>query len=151
MTKWFDNQNEATQRGEGSGREYKSQSSQHTAKVLTAKAQHANWPIGTPPPPPSYCCSLVQTNWVAHCLTMTAAVWKPCSTMFCTILDTEGNQMGIKYSIEGFIKYLIINTVGNSKRGLTDLDASERSLEKSRMTTCRINPVPQSTVKLMYI
>ncbi len=59
--------------------------------------------------------------------------------------------MGIKYSMEGFIKYLIINTVGNSKRGLTDLDASGRSLEKSRMTTCRINPVPQSMVQLMYI
>ncbi len=25
--------------------------------------------------------------------------------------------MGITYSMEGFIKYVIINTVGNSKRG----------------------------------
>lgn len=44
MGEWQnDNQNKATQRGEGSGREYKTQSSQHPAKVLTAKAQHANW------------------------------------------------------------------------------------------------------------
>ncbi len=34
------------------------------------------------PAPLSYCCSLGQTNRVAHCLTMTAAVWKPCPTMF---------------------------------------------------------------------
>ncbi len=34
---------------------------------------HYNWPIGKPRPP------LVT---VAHCLTMTAAVWKPCPTMF---------------------------------------------------------------------
>ncbi len=27
---------------------------------------------------------------------------------FWTILDTEGHQMGIKYSMEGFIKYLFI-------------------------------------------
>ncbi len=33
--------------------------------------------------------------------------------------------MGIKYSMEGFIKYVKINTVGNSKRGFTD---SGRSL-----------------------
>ncbi len=44
---------------------------------------------------------------------------------FCTILYTEGHQMGIKYSMEGFIKYLIINTKGNSKR---DHNASWRSL-----------------------
>ncbi len=25
---------------------------------------------------------------------------------FCTILDTEGHQMGIKYSMEGFTKYI---------------------------------------------
>ncbi len=36
--------------------------------------------------------------------------------------------MGIKYSMEEFIKYLKINTVGNSKRGFTDHNASERSL-----------------------
>ncbi len=36
--------------------------------------------------------------------------------------------MGIKYSMEGFIKYLKINTVGNSKRGFTDHNASGRSL-----------------------
>ncbi len=39
---------------------------------------------------------------------------------FCTILDTEGHQMGIKYSMEGFIKYFKINTVGNLKRGFKD-------------------------------
>ncbi len=32
--------------------------------------------------------------------------------------------MGIKYSMEGFLKYLKINTVGNSKRGFTDHNAS---------------------------
>ncbi len=36
--------------------------------------------------------------------------------------------MGIKYSMEGFIKYLKINTVGNSKRGFTNHNASGRSL-----------------------
>ncbi len=34
--------------------------------------------------------------------------------------------MEIKYSMEVFITYLIINTVGNSKRGFTDLNASGR-------------------------
>ncbi len=36
--------------------------------------------------------------------------------------------MGIKYSMEGFIKYLKINTVDNVKRGFTDHNASGRSL-----------------------
>ncbi len=36
--------------------------------------------------------------------------------------------MGIKYSMEGFIKYLIINTLGNSKRGFTDHYASRSSV-----------------------
>ncbi len=36
--------------------------------------------------------------------------------------------MGIKYSMEGFIKYFKINMVGNSKQGLTDHNASGRSL-----------------------
>ncbi len=36
--------------------------------------------------------------------------------------------MGIKYSMEGFIKYLKINMVGNSKRGFTNHNASGRSL-----------------------
>ncbi len=45
--------------------------------------------------------------------------------------------MGIKYSMEGFIKYVKLNTVGNSKRGFTD---SGRSLIlRPRMTTYRIN------------
>ncbi len=48
--------------------------------------------------------------------------------VFCTTLDTEQNQMGIKYSMEGFIKYKKINMVGNSKRGFTDHNASGRSL-----------------------
>ncbi len=43
-------------------------------------------------------------------------------------LDTEGHQMGIKYSMEGFINYLKINTVGNLKRGFTNHNASGRSL-----------------------
>ncbi len=60
--------------------------------------------------------------------------------------------MGIKYSMEGFIKYLKINMVGNSKRGFTDHNASGRSLIlRSRMTTCRINTVHVShgTITLM--
>ncbi len=32
--------------------------------------------------------------------------------------------MGIKYSMEGFIKYKRINAVGNSKQGFTDHNAS---------------------------
>ncbi len=32
--------------------------------------------------------------------------------------------MGIKYSMDEFIKYFVINTVGNSKQGFTDLNAS---------------------------
>ncbi len=36
--------------------------------------------------------------------------------------------MGIKYSMEGFIKYLKINTVGNTKRGFIDLNASRENL-----------------------
>ncbi len=42
--------------------------------------------------------------------------------------------MGIKYYMEGFIKYLIINTVGNLKQGFTDHNASGRSLNEC-MTT----------------
>ncbi len=37
--------------------------------------------LSVSPAPLSYCCSLGQTNGVAHCLTMTAAVWKPCPTI----------------------------------------------------------------------
>ncbi len=32
--------------------------------------------------------------------------------------------MGMKYFMEGFIKYTKINTVGNSKRGVTDHNKS---------------------------
>ncbi len=38
--------------------------------------------LSVSPAPLSYCCCLGQTNGVAHRLTMTAAVWKPCPTMF---------------------------------------------------------------------
>ncbi len=37
--------------------------------------------------------------------------------------------MGIKYSMEGFIKCLKINTVGNSNRGFTDLNESGISIK----------------------
>ncbi len=63
--------------------------------------------------------------------------------------------MGIKYSMEGFIKYLKINMMGNSK--FTDHNASGRSLIilRSQMTTktFRINTVHvlQGMIKLMYI
>ncbi len=88
---------------------------------------------------------------------MRAAAWKPQS--FCTILDTEGHQMGMKYSMEGFIKYFKLNTVGNSKLdGLQiKMHAVEVSyygrLSQSRMTTSRINTVhvSQGMIKLMYI
>ncbi len=66
--------------------------------------------------------------------------------------------MGIKYYMEGFIKYLIINTVGNSKGGFTDHNASGRSLIlRSVNTIVNYNmqdqhcSVPQGTIKLMYI
>ncbi len=80
--------------------------------------------LSVSPAPLSYCCSLGQTNEL-----LTVLQWQllcenlvpPC---FCTILDTEGHQMGIKYSMEGFIKYLIINMVGILKRGFIDLNAS---------------------------
>ncbi len=62
------------------------------------------------------------------------------------------------YSMEGFIQYLKINTVGNTKQGFTDHNASRKSLilrlsSRSRMTICRINTdhVSQGTIKLMYI
>ncbi len=55
---------------------------------------------------------------------------------------TQGHQMGIKYSMEGFIKYLKMNTVGNSTREFTDHNVSGRSLIlRSWMTTYRINTV----------
>ncbi len=43
-------------------------------------------------------------------------------------LHNFGHQMGNKYSMEGFIKYVKINTVGNSKQGFTDHNASGRSI-----------------------
>ncbi len=64
--------------------------------------------------------------------------------------------MGIKYSMEGFIKYLKINTVGNSKRGFTDHNASRRSLILRSVIMImddNINTVhvSQGTIKLIYI
>ncbi len=83
---------------------------------------------------------------------------KPCPTMFLHNFGHRRPQMGMKYSMEGFIKYLKINTVCNSKWGFTDHNASGRSLilrrsSRSRMTTCRINTVhvSQGTIQLMYI
>ncbi len=56
--------------------------------------------------------------------------------------------MGMKNSMEEFIRFLIINTVGNSKREFTDLNACGKSLIlQSRMTL----HVSQGTIKLMYI
>ncbi len=43
--------------------------------------------LSVSPAPLSYYFSLVQTNEVAHCLTMTYAVWKPCPTLCLTIAD----------------------------------------------------------------
>ncbi len=84
--------------------------------------------LSVSPAPLSYCCSLGQKNGLAHCLSM-VAVWKLVPWCFCTLLDTEGHQVGIKYSMEGFIKYLIINTMGITRsQGFTDLNASGRSL-----------------------
>jgi len=42
VTKWFNNQNEAAQRGERSGREYKARTASWK-RALTAKAQHLRW------------------------------------------------------------------------------------------------------------
>ncbi len=65
--------------------------------------------------------------------------------------------MVIKYSMEEFIKYLIINTMGNSKR-VTDHKASGRSLilwsvimiADDNMHNQHVY-VSQGTNKLMYI
>ncbi len=43
--------------------------------------------------------------------------------------------MGIKYSMEGFIKYLKMNMPGNSKRGFIDHNGSGRSLILQSVTT----------------
>ncbi len=66
--------------------------------------------------------------------------------------------MGMKYPMEGFIKYLKINMVGNSKQEFTDHNAIGRSLilhwsSRSQMTTCRINTVhvSQGMIKSIYI
>ncbi len=42
--------------------------------------------------------------------------------------------MGIKYSMEGYIKYLKINMVGNSKRGFTDHNAWRSIILRSVIT-----------------
>ncbi len=92
------------------------------------------------PRPLSYCCSLGQTNRGAV-LQWPLQGKNVVPLCFCTILDTEGHQIGIKYSMEGFLKYLI-NMVGNSKWGLTWW------LHDDNM---QINTIPQSTIKWMYI
>ncbi len=103
--------------------------------VIWLRARVKSWhpidpiELSVSPAPLSYCCSPRQTNGVAHALTVRAVSVKTLfHHVFCTILDTEGHQMGNKYSMEGFIKYLKINTVGNSKRGFTDHNASGRRL-----------------------
>ncbi len=109
--------------------------------------------LSVSPAPLSYCCSLGQTNRVAHCLNDSCSE-NLVPSCFCTILDTEGHQMGIKYSMEGFITYLTINTVGNWKRGFIDHNTSVINLIlRSRMITCRINTVhvSQRTITLIYI
>ncbi len=74
---------------------------------------------------------------------MTAAVWNTS--------DTEGHQMGFKYSMEGFMKYVLINTVVNSKQGFTGLIL--RSVITIADDNMQINTVhvSQGTIKLMYI
>ncbi len=78
--------------------------------------KYPNWPIVSPAPLVAVAPSDKQTEL------LTVLQWQlQCEKLvprcFCTILDTEGHQMGIKYSMVGFIKYLKINAVGNSKRG----------------------------------
>ncbi len=55
---------------------------------------------------------------------MTAAV----KTLSHNVFAQEGHKMGIKYSMEEFIKYKKKNKVGISKRGFTDHNTSGRSL-----------------------
>ncbi len=95
-------------------------------RYIPSLLKQCNWPIGKPPPLVTVAPSDKQTEL------LTVLQWQlQCENhvplCFCTILDTEGHQMGIKYSMEGFIKYLKINTVGNVKRGFTDHNASGRS------------------------
>ncbi len=66
--------------------------------------------------------------------------------------------MGMKYSVEEFLKYLKINMVGNMKRGFTDLNTCGRSLILlwSVITIADDNMQDQhfmyrGTIKLMYI
>ncbi len=59
--------------------------------------------------------------------------------------------MGMKYSMEGFIKYLQIN---KSKRGFKDHNASGKSLILWSVVTMvddNTVHVSQGTIKLMYI
>ncbi len=92
------------------------------------KCFESNWAIGKLPPPPPL-VTVAPSDKQTELLTYSESGQRENLVLlcFCTILDTEGRQMVIKYSMEGFIKYLIINTMGNSKR-VTDHKASWRSL-----------------------
>ncbi len=61
------------------------------------------------------------------------------------------NQMGIKYSMEGFIKYLMINTVGNSKRRFTDHKGETHIMIADDNMQINTVHVPQGMIQLMYI
>ncbi len=110
------------------------------------------WPIGKPRPPlVTVAPSDKQLFWQLQCENVVPRC-------FCTILDTEGHQMGIKYPMEWFIKYRKINRWVTQSEGLQiTMKAGEVSYygqsSRSRMTTCRINTVHVSpgTIKWMYI
>ncbi len=91
--------------------------------------------VSSAPPPPAPLVTVAPSDKQTELLTVLQ--WElQCENLvpqcFYTILDTEGHQMVIKYSMEGFIKYKKKNTVGNSKREFTDHNASGRSLNYSR-------------------
>ncbi len=69
------------------------------------------------PAPLNYCCSLGQSNRVAHGLIMRAIEWKPCPTMCLQNFGHRRPPNGNLIFHGGIYK---INTVGNSKRGFTD-------------------------------
>ncbi len=71
----------------------------HAMKADSAFAAILSIKLSVSPAPLSYGCSLGQTNRVAHALTMRAVSVKTLSH------DDFGHQMGIKYSMEGFIRY----------------------------------------------
>ncbi len=101
--------------------------------------------LSVSPAPLSYCCSLGQTNGIARCLTMTAEVWKPCSTMF---LHNSGHWRppNVNEIFHGGI-YKIFN----SKRGFTDHNACRRSHDRGWQHAGSTLHVSQGTIKLTYI